>query len=152
MFLHLLLLLGGDIEANPGQWKFPCGICSKPLKSNQMGIQCDECEQWFHVRPDCCDLSNEMYEILANSSCSWICPLCGLPNYSDSFFDNSLHSLYSSNSFDPLNDCDVEGSPPQPNRKQTSTKATRHFKRKIDMSGHKLQELKEQDCGHRGCD
>ena len=103
--------------------------CSKPFKSNQMGIQCDECERWFHVRPDCCDLSHEMYEILAISSCSWICPLCGLPNFSDSFFDNSLHSLCSSNSFDPLNDCDAEVSPPQPNRKQTSTKVSRHFKR-----------------------
>ena len=40
VFFHfkLLLLLGGDIEVNPGQWKFPCGICSKPVKSNQMGI------------------------------------------------------------------------------------------------------------------
>lgn len=99
------------------------------FKSNQMGIQCDECERWFHVRHDCCDLSHEMYEILAISSCSWICPLCGLPNFSDSFFDNSLHSLCSSNSFDPLNDCDVEVSPPQPNRKQTLTKVSRHFKR-----------------------
>ena len=69
-----------------------------------------------------------MYEILANSSCSWICPLCGLPNFSDSFFDNSLHSLCSSNSFNPLNGCDAEVPPPQANFKQTSTKASRHFK------------------------
>ena len=93
-----------------------------------MGIQCDECEQWFHVRPDCCNLSHEIYEILANSSCSWICPLCGLPNFSDSFFDNSLHSLCSSNSFDPLNDCDAEVPPLQANRKQAPTKTSRHFK------------------------
>ena len=44
VFFHLLLLLGEDIEVNPGQWKFPGGICSKPVKSNQMGIKCDECE------------------------------------------------------------------------------------------------------------
>ena len=103
-----------------GWWKFPSGISSKPVKSNQMGIQCDKCEQWFHVRTDCCDLSHEMYEILANSS---------LPNFSDSFFDNSLHSLCSSNSFDPLNDCDNKVSPPQAHRKQMSTKVSRHFKR-----------------------
>ena len=68
VFFKLLLFLRGDIEAKLGQWKFPCGICSTSVKSNQMGIQCDECEQWFHVRPDCCDLSHDMYEMLANSS------------------------------------------------------------------------------------
>ena len=38
VFFHLLLLLGGDIEVNPGEGKFPCGICSEPVKSNQLGI------------------------------------------------------------------------------------------------------------------
>lgn len=93
-----------------------------------MGIQCDECEQWFHVRPDCCDLSHEMYEMLANSSCSWICPLRGLPDFSEPFFDNLLHSLCTSNSLDPLNGCDAEVSPPEANCKQTSTKASHHSK------------------------
>lgn len=68
-------------------------------------------------------------KLLANSSCSWICPIFGLPNFSVSFIDNSLHSLCSLNSFDPLNDYDTEVSPPQPNCKQTSTKTPRLFKR-----------------------
>ena len=101
--------------------------CWKPVKSNEIGIQCVEWDPWFHVRRDCCDLSHEMYEILANSSFSWICPLCGFPIFSVSFIDNSLHSFYSCNSFDPLNHCDSEVSPPQPNCKQTSTKTTRFF-------------------------
>ena len=90
---------------------------SRVCKLNTNCIECiqwefiHECKQWFHVRTDCCDLSHEMYEILANSTCSWICPLCGLPNFSDPFFDNSLHSLCLSNSFDPLDGCDAEVSP-----------------------------------------
>ena len=70
-----LLLLCGDVNLNPGpNWKFPCGICSKPVKSNQMGIQCDQCDAWLHT--NCLDMNFGDYETLANSSCSWICPNC----------------------------------------------------------------------------
>ena len=44
-----VLLTCGDINPNPGpQWKFPCGVCHKPVKSNQKGIQCDYCDRWYH--------------------------------------------------------------------------------------------------------
>ena len=101
--LVMLLLLVGDIKLNPGdKWKFPCGICSKPVKRNQAGIQCDQCNLWFHVNSKCCVISPEMYGILANSSSTWICPQCGLPNLSDSFFNSSVDSFNSSNYFEPL--------------------------------------------------
>lgn len=46
-----LLLLCGDININPGPaWKFPCGHCKKPVKCNQLGIQCHSCDSWLHVR------------------------------------------------------------------------------------------------------
>ena len=100
----LLLLLGGDIEVNPGHnRKFPCGICLKPVKKNQAGIQCGECSNWFHVNTKCIDISPTVYSTLVNSSCMWNCPTCGLPNFSDSFFDSSIHSLNSPNVFEPLN-------------------------------------------------
>ena len=71
--LAMVLLLGGDVELNPGdKWKFPCGICTKPVKTNQKGIQCNECNSWFHSK--CCNISSAMYNILAYSSCIWICP------------------------------------------------------------------------------
>ena len=101
--LTMLLLLGGDVELNPGdKWKFPCGICTKPVKINQKGIQCDECNSWFHSK--CCDISPTMYDILAFSSCTWICPQCGLPNLSDSFFDSSMNTVNSPSYFKPLDD------------------------------------------------
>ena len=96
----MVLLLGRDVEPNPGN-KFPCGICTKPLKINQKGNQCDECNSWFHSK--CCDISPAMYNILAKSSCTWICPQCGLPNLSVSFFDNLMDSINTSNYFELLN-------------------------------------------------
>lgn len=45
------LLTCGDILPNPGpNYKFPCGVCSKPVKSNQKGIQCETCDKWYHTK------------------------------------------------------------------------------------------------------
>ena len=40
--LLLCLLLCGDISTNPGP-KASCGLCSKALRSNQKGIDYEEC-------------------------------------------------------------------------------------------------------------
>ena len=53
MLLILLLLLGGDIELNPGN-KHPRSICSKPAQPHQATNQSDVCDWWFHAR--CCKL------------------------------------------------------------------------------------------------
>ena len=45
-----------------------------------------------------------MYEIFAYSSCTWICPQCGLPNLLDAFLDNSIDSANTPNYFEPLNE------------------------------------------------
>ena len=83
-----LLLLCGDINLHPGpQWKYPCGTCCRPVKVNQRRIQCDSCDRWYHTK--CCLFDDKIYNILAGSSCSWICPPCGSPNFSDSFFNTS---------------------------------------------------------------
>ena len=92
----------GDILRNPGpEWKYPCGVCQKPVKNNQKGLQCDSCDLWYHT--NCCRVNDIVYNALANSSCSWICCGCGLPNFSSSLFDifdifmqNYYHSLPSS--------------------------------------------------------
>jgi len=82
--------------------KYPCGICRKPVKLNQQGIQCDECQAWFHVKSNCCNINNEVYNSLANSSCTWICDQYGLPNFHSSLFNSSWSSLSSTNSFSAL--------------------------------------------------
>ncbi|CAG2243357.1 unnamed protein product [Mytilus edulis] len=87
-FMCLLLILSGDISLNPGPTKFPCGICSKAVRKNQRGILCDECQYWFHVK--CIDLPVAEYNILSQTSDSWYCKSCTLPQFTNSFFDISL--------------------------------------------------------------
>ena len=80
VFLNFLLLCG-DVSLNPGPGiKHPCGVCVKPVKSNQKAIQCDYCSRWYHAR--CCNINNPIYDALANSSCMWNCCDCGLPSFS----------------------------------------------------------------------
>jgi hypothetical protein len=45
-----------------------------------------------------------MMHDLINTSLSWICPECGLPNFSSSFFSESIDSLASLNSFASLDE------------------------------------------------
>ena len=111
--LQMFLLLGGNIESNPGpQYKHPCGVCTKSVISYQNGIQCDMCEVWFHAKCDATDL--QMYEVLGNSSLTWMCSKCGFPNFADSFFNDSIDSLSSSDSLSPPQDTPTDsGTPPQ---------------------------------------
>ena len=70
------LLTSGDIETNPGpprRWKYPCTVCSAPVKSNQRGIQCDRCDLWTHA--SCGGVGQEEYEELYGD---WFCPTCVL--------------------------------------------------------------------------
>ncbi|PFX13965.1 putative RNA-directed DNA polymerase from transposon X-element [Stylophora pistillata] len=95
--LFSLLLLGGDIQINPGPtWKFPCGSCNILVKKNQRGIQCDLCDLWYHTK--CCAIGDDSYCILANSSCSWLCVSCGFPSFSNSLSetDFDLQNSFSS--------------------------------------------------------
>ena len=99
-----LLFISGTVELNPGPvCKFPCGFCSKPVKSNQMGVQCDSCDVWT------CLPFAEVYHGLNNSYVSWICCTCGLPNFSSSLFLSTL-LLSCSNLFGPLSESPVNNS------------------------------------------
>ena len=129
-WLLLLLFLAGDIELNPGpcKIKFPCGICRKACRWGQKAIACDGCGVWYHS--SCAFVSSYNYELLANSSLTWCCFSCGLPNFNSSLFNNSIpHHL---NSFDVLNNSNLnvnssssslnhETSPPKFHPKRTST-------------------------------
>ena len=47
--LYCLLLLCGDVQTNPGPSKCQCGLCNKTVRSNQRGIECEECLTWNHL-------------------------------------------------------------------------------------------------------
>ena len=130
-----LLLISGNIESNPGPtYKYPCGECSKPVKRNQPGVQCDTCDIWYHTR--CMGISNKSYENLANLSTVWICSCCGVANFTQSLFIqdqlnetlNSFSSLTPTalsylNSTSPLFGTSTQqsSSPPRKHRHTSST-------------------------------
>ena len=73
-FCYWLLLSSGDIEVNLGPAKYPCGICRRPVRVNQAGVQCDLCDFWVHKR--CMNMPNYEYERLQLSDEPWCCPSC----------------------------------------------------------------------------
>ncbi len=92
------ILLSGDIELNPGPqivYKFPCGVCAKPVKCNQKGILCEVCDNWIHTR--CIGISDNEYRQLQSSEDPWCCKKCvseampyaDVPS-DDSVFNSSL--------------------------------------------------------------
>ena len=81
-WLHLLLLLAGDVEMNPGPTRrktsrgpsnsWPCSSCAKPIYINQRSYFCYQCNLWVHSR--CSLLTHEK-----EHSTSWYCPACTSP-------------------------------------------------------------------------
>lgn len=93
------LLISGDVSPNPGprkkHTKYPCGECSKSVRSNQDAILCSECNTWSHAK--CLNMSNWTFQYyLNNPSVDWICSFCALPRFSDSFFSTLNSSTHES--------------------------------------------------------
>ena len=130
--LFILLLLGGDIELNPGD-KWPsCGVCSNQVKPSQEGMKCDQCNSWFHM--NCRLMSNEMCNILISSSCVWLCLQCNNLNQSSPSLCGSLDSLCSKNYFEPLNEEICESSLPTQSHVQNCHNKKRNQPKRNRMS------------------
>ena len=67
--MSLLLILAGDVEANPGHTYAKCGICTKRVLKRNKAIQFDECDLWIHAK---CDSGDKWY----CSNCNFDCGLC----------------------------------------------------------------------------
>ena len=101
LLLSSILLLCGDIQTNPGPPKHPCGLCSKPVKRNQKGIECEDCFEWFHT--DCIFMSTKSYQNFAdNTKLVWMCNGCMFPNFSTSFLLSNTSDFTVTNSFESL--------------------------------------------------
>ena len=75
MTMLVLLVLSGDVEANPGPMCHPCTICSMCVRNNQQAILCSKCGLWTH--PKCCGVSIPEYQKLSDrEDDSWLCPGC----------------------------------------------------------------------------
>ena len=86
VFIFLNILICGDIAANPCPPKYPCGSCTKAVRSNQKAIMCDECQFWFHI--NCMSMTVNTYNELAQNDNEWYCNGCSLPKFSESFLEN----------------------------------------------------------------
>ena len=89
----LTLLLGGDVETNPGPRppKFPCGECGKACtdyRGAKSSILCESCDTWYHA--DCVGINASFLSLLGRSELPWECCRCGLPNPSSSLFDTVI--------------------------------------------------------------
>ena len=96
-FMFIMLLSCGDVHPCPGpktpNYKYPCGVCKKPVKCNQKGILCDLCNLWHHTK--CINMPNETYFRLANDTEEpWECPDCSFPyKFSNSYFDTTVSDI-----------------------------------------------------------
>ena len=83
LYSHARILQSNDCHPNPGpNYRFPCGECQKPCKSNRNAVACGSCDTWFHTK--CLNMPNTV--LLGLQDTSWVCCTCGLPNFSTTLF------------------------------------------------------------------
>ena len=64
-----------DVTMNPGPFCFLCSVSARSVRSDQCGIECDNCLQWCHAA--CGDVDNYQYqEMIGRETYSWCCPSC----------------------------------------------------------------------------
>ena len=61
----------------PGPVKFPCTVCSNPVRSNQQGICCNMRDKWTHA--SCSHINkDDVQRLQTNDAMEWYCPSCTL--------------------------------------------------------------------------
>ena len=99
--LQLLLVISGNVELNPGPRtpKYTCGECRKEVSINS--IACDTCNTWYDR--ECAGMNLTIFEsYVKNLDMEWECTQCGMPNISNSIFDSSISSSYSSSTTEEI--------------------------------------------------
>ena len=76
LFATQIVLLAGDVDTNPGPMDI-CKSCSKGCRRNQKAIECDHCENWYHMK--FINMANLEFLHLTNPKASWICTACICP-------------------------------------------------------------------------
>ena len=113
----LVLMLSGDIEANPGSGNasiLPCGFCDKMSWADK-GVACDACDVWFHC--SCISISSTEYSALNCSSAEWKCYRCQSANAGSLFHSYNLeadhpeNSVFTVHSLSPVFTSIVQSSP-----------------------------------------
>ncbi|CAC5356351.1 unnamed protein product [Mytilus coruscus] len=132
----LLILLGGDIEQNPGpreiqQSVYPCGLCDHPVTWKCESVYCDDCDIWHHR--SCVELCTADYELLERSNVQLLCCKCDSINVSSFTFHN--YELNSSNYYEPLSHNITKTKPENINHQLKSIKdKTSEFKAAVNYT------------------
>ena len=103
------------------EYKYPCLKCKNPVKKTHLGLACDTCEKWIHVK--CTDLTDAQYDLLETNehTLPFYCLSCKPRlHYADLILDNttpstsyldsssSFSSSGSDGEFSPAHDSDFE--------------------------------------------
>ena len=96
----------GDISPNPGPTvektsgkssiRKVCTGCIKALRSNQNGVVCSGCSSAFHFK--CSGMSRKDLSVYRSQG-TWCCFTCSMPQFADSFFEDSIDMAGCSDSF-----------------------------------------------------
>ena len=140
--LVLLLILGGDVESNPGPVRYPCKICQKPVAKNHRAVMCEwhACQQWVHIK--CGNVTPEDYEELQNNKqMVWFCHSCDNLNLMTSLGSDSIPT---DNSFSILSESDEDLFNEMPPDKEIKDKASNESTKKPASSQSKTKENKQK--------
>ena len=116
-----------------------CGLCSGTVLNGHKAVQCDSCDMWIHN--ECSFIAETQYESVKNKNCTWICLLCELFNFSDSFFGEQVN-LETENRFVPLTKEKKDRSSPCGTNKSSFISGLKFISRNINsIRGKKLELL-----------
>ncbi len=116
--LCALLILGGDIELNPGPTQtsqsnhlsqntgvqFPCGHCGEGVTwTHTNAVVCNKCEKWYHGA--CIEKCTQGSLHSVNSNTAWLCEQCNFPNHLASYYSFEFEM---SNYYNPLSMSDSD--------------------------------------------
>ena len=73
----MILVLSGDIHANPGPVRNPCAVCQGAVASHHGNITCFTCKKQCHIGSKCGNIRPNVYsQMITSTNVSWSCPSC----------------------------------------------------------------------------
>ena len=91
---ELIMIENGSNDWYCTNCEADCCLCSRAVLNSHKAVQCDGCdgcELWIHN--ECSSISEDDYENVLTTRCTWIYQKCDFFKFSDSFFDDQLNLM-----------------------------------------------------------